>query len=369
MSDPDFIERKSRRRRQILRFREKQQRLKHWIGFAQIADWIACDHGANERRDEALRDQGYLDLLGSVMEGVFDDRWGRTRVIYLDPDGVNLSLWLTKEHLQSWLSEPVVAGIRVVINEVLPRCWVSRAYARVWFERTERPWPVCFDSIADASQSRYDEYFIWKAERRRVERRAQDAADAKKRWISYPEAVHLVLPVLFKPAWVGIASEQEHVILHFGPFHRDWHQYSILFDEREEQIARAERWLLVKGLLEDRGGRRLIQVDRLEAALADEAANAPAPANQATLPPRGTGPASATLPSKRRRGRAPSTFNRVRLAMIADLRSGERDPREMREKEWQTAYNASRDTCRRALATALQEFNATNSDNCSSNDK
>jgi hypothetical protein len=59
----------------------------------------------------------------------------------------------------------------------------------------------------------------------------------------------------------------------------------------------------------------------------------------------------------------------MREAMIADLRSGERDPNQMREKEWPFVYGASRDTCRKALGAANPELRATNSDKRSANDK
>jgi hypothetical protein len=275
MSDPDFVERKRRRRQRLIRFHEKQQRLKHWIGCVEIADWIACDRGANERPDETLREQAYRDLLGSVMEGAFDNRWGRTRVLYLDPDDDEPKLWLTKERLRAWLNGPVVAGTPTVIKQVLPRCWIYRTYARAWFERTGRPWPKCFDPIADPSRSSYLQYFCQETDKRMAEIRARDAADSKKRWITYSESVRFVLPVLFGRDWVGFASDQEHVVLSLGPSHPDWPRYSMLFAEREAQIAGAERWLLVEGLIDERDGRGLVQAERLDKALAKEASNFP----------------------------------------------------------------------------------------------
>jgi len=58
---------------------------------------------------------------------------------------------------------------------------------------------------------------------------------------------------------------------------------------------------------------------------------------------------------KRRRGRIPQTFNRVKQEMARDIQIGARDPRDMLEKEWEKTYGASRDTCRRALAQAVLE--------------
>jgi hypothetical protein len=66
----------------------------------------------------------------------------------------------------------------------------------------------------------------------------------------------------------------------------------------------------------------------------------------------------------RRRGRAPKQFERVKEEMLVGIRSGlaDRDPRQMLQKQWETIYGASRDTCRNALTAALSEIQAGNSD-------
>jgi hypothetical protein len=106
--------------------------------------------------------------------------------------------------------------------------------------------------------------------KRIAERRAQDAADAAVAWMSYPQAIREVLPILFGRDWVKLASEQERAVLEIGKTHRDWPRFSQIHREREEQIARAERWLLIKGLVEERHGDRFVQTTRLQDALADE---------------------------------------------------------------------------------------------------
>jgi hypothetical protein len=108
--------------------------------------------------------------------------------------------------------------------------------------------------------------------------------------------------------------------------------------------------------LQDKGEREEAQ---------DGATNRNSLAERISLLPEGTVQAVATPPkyqdSGRRRGREPVTFNRVKDAMIADLRAvlagdGERDPRKMLQKRWQDDYGASRDTCSRAFAAACEKL-------------
>jgi hypothetical protein len=116
----------------------------------------------------------------------------------------------------------------------------------------------------------YLRYRRRQTQKRIAERRAQDAADAAVEWVSYSQAVHFVLPVLFGKDWAGQSSEQEQVVLKLGLTHPDWNQYSLRQRVREEQIARAERWLLIHGLVEERRGHRRVQTPRLRKALADD---------------------------------------------------------------------------------------------------
>lgn len=115
----------------------------------------------------------------------------------------------------------------------------------------------------------YREYFHRRVRESNEAARAQRAADASVEWLSYPQAVQLVLPVLFSADWAGLATEQEKVVLSLGPAHRDWRRYSELHAEREAQIARAEWSLLVNGLIEeDRHGTRRVRAAALREALA-----------------------------------------------------------------------------------------------------
>jgi hypothetical protein len=128
---------------------------------------------------------------------------------------------------------------------------------------------------AVARKTKYQRFFRHKVAERVAEIRAQQAADAAVEWLSYPEAVRAVLPVLFGDDWVGLATEQERVVLSIGVAHPEWRRYALIDTQREKQIARAERWLLINGVLEhDRLGVYRIRAARLHAALAGEASAA-----------------------------------------------------------------------------------------------
>jgi murein L,D-transpeptidase YcbB/YkuD len=105
--------------------------------------------------------------------------------------------------------------------------------------------------------------------------KAQATANAAIEWIPYPQAVRAVLPFLFGDSWVGLAVEQERVVLKLGPSHPDWQRYNQLHAERELQIGRAERWLAIMGLVDtNRHGTRRVDAKRLQEALEGEARQA-----------------------------------------------------------------------------------------------
>lgn len=110
------------------------------------------------------------------------------------------------------------------------------------------------DNSDNSAETPYSRYFRRQTQKRIAEGRAQDAADAAVEWMSYPQAVHFVLPALFGKDWLGQPSEQEQVVLKLGQAHPDWNQLSLQQRGREGQIARAERWLLIHDLIEERGG-------------------------------------------------------------------------------------------------------------------
>jgi hypothetical protein len=145
-SDQPWLRRKEARTRQILRFRDCQQRRRRWISIADIADWIATERGASDRRDEILRAQGYEDLLKAMLSGEFD-REGRSCILYLtrDPERLRLSV----DRLRNM--RDYYAGTSTVSDEVLPGCCVPRELARRWFLRRDLPWPTRFDPVVAAA--------------------------------------------------------------------------------------------------------------------------------------------------------------------------------------------------------------------------
>ena len=68
----------------------------------------------------------------------------------------------------------------------------------------------------NSEETPYSEHFRRQTQKRIAERRAQDAADATVDWMSYSQAVHFLLPVLFGKDWIGPPSEQEQVVLKLG---------------------------------------------------------------------------------------------------------------------------------------------------------
>ena len=139
MAAHDSRERRGRRTRQILRFRECQLRRRQWIGFWDIADWIASERGSMDRRDNGLRQQAYDDLLKAILAGEFE-RESKSLVLHILPHALPApgSLRLTTERLRAMINSHDIA---MVFEQVLPRSWVPRGLARRWFERRQVPWP------------------------------------------------------------------------------------------------------------------------------------------------------------------------------------------------------------------------------------
>jgi hypothetical protein len=133
------------RTRQILRFRDCQNRRRQWIGFWDIADWIASKRGSTDSRDEGLRQQGYSDLLTAVLASQFK-RGNKSLVLHVLPQtplGPGC-LRLTTDRLRAWID---LHGTGMVSEQILPRCWVPRSLVQRWFERRRMVWPDVFDPV------------------------------------------------------------------------------------------------------------------------------------------------------------------------------------------------------------------------------
>jgi hypothetical protein len=103
------------RTRQILRFRKCQRRQRKWIGFYDVADWIACGRGITDRRDEALRVQGYVDLLDAAIAGDFGEG-GETLILYLASHAELRCFGLRRWQLESQIgdyADPPGEGLRL----------------------------------------------------------------------------------------------------------------------------------------------------------------------------------------------------------------------------------------------------------------
>jgi hypothetical protein len=147
-SHPPSVRSRQARTRQILRFRECQQRRRRWISIVDIADWIATERGASDRRDATLRAQGYDHLLDAMLSGEFDQD-GRSCILHLTPDRGRLRLGV--DRLRKMCD--YYAGTSTVSDQVLPRCWVPRELARRWFRRRDLPWPRRLDPVVAGTVS------------------------------------------------------------------------------------------------------------------------------------------------------------------------------------------------------------------------
>src|SRR5437660_1192049 len=76
--------RRTERLRKVVRVMKRWRRTHEWIGFAQIADWCACQSGSIVP-DESCRRLAYQRLLASLEAGEFE-RDKRSRVRVLNPE-------------------------------------------------------------------------------------------------------------------------------------------------------------------------------------------------------------------------------------------------------------------------------------------
>jgi hypothetical protein len=139
-----------RREHSIVRFAERQNRVRQWLAFREIADWCArATTGASIDNEETARRLAYQRLDQSARNGEFDRnercrgtamKTARSKILYLDtyiagelrtPKRCRLS----KEQIE------LVEDIR----DLGARCWLPRELARQWLGVHGYPWPRHFE--------------------------------------------------------------------------------------------------------------------------------------------------------------------------------------------------------------------------------
>ena len=110
----------ARRAARIARFAAVQRRQRDWISFEEIADWCARE-GHSVFGDESKR-RAALDLLSSdLLAGMFD-LGGRSRVLYLHPEGRWLRMTADRlRQIKEWN-----ADLDEGRSQYLPQCWIRR---------------------------------------------------------------------------------------------------------------------------------------------------------------------------------------------------------------------------------------------------
>jgi hypothetical protein len=128
---------------------------------------------------------------------------------------------------------------------------------------------------------RYEQRFLKYLKQRNAENRARRAAEAATLRLTYPQAVHKAGPALFGTKWIGPPTEHEHVVKQFGAGHPEFEEIARRGRERELQLARTERWLLVNGVVEVVRGAKRVRKAALEAVLREVSSgpDSPAPAS------------------------------------------------------------------------------------------
>jgi hypothetical protein len=106
------------------RFIEEQRRKRDWINFGEIAEWCS-ELGGSVMPDEDARNAAYEKLQEDLLAGFFDDG-GRTRVLFLRPDGIVAKM--TRRRLR-WAME--LYDPELVRSVHLAHCWIpGRMFAR-----------------------------------------------------------------------------------------------------------------------------------------------------------------------------------------------------------------------------------------------
>jgi hypothetical protein len=154
-----------RRRDFINRFAAKQQRIRCWISFVEIADACARTASATSiaQEDEA-RSLAYRRLVESMARGEFEKN-GKSWVLLLYPD-LHASIpphRLAREYLHAMIDAYGLTDFSSasgLVREQLWFCWLPSELCREWFERHLLTWPDEFnprDQALDARPSIHEQ--------------------------------------------------------------------------------------------------------------------------------------------------------------------------------------------------------------------
>jgi hypothetical protein len=123
---------RERREDRIRRFAERQQRLRDWINFAEIAEWCS-ELGGSIVSDEDARTRAYEKLHTDLMAGDFEEA-GKTRVLYLHP-------WTTMAKVTRDRARDFVelAPPETLRSEYWDHCWIPRHIFHRWLAKHNLP--------------------------------------------------------------------------------------------------------------------------------------------------------------------------------------------------------------------------------------
>jgi hypothetical protein len=117
------------RKERIERFTRRQWYARKWISFNEIADWRSQEDQSNLPTTKK-RTQAFEWLAHDLLTGEFD-KGGRTRVLYLHPDGV------IRRMTAKWLRNVINYNydLQYGMSEYLPHCWIPRQSFDRWCEK------------------------------------------------------------------------------------------------------------------------------------------------------------------------------------------------------------------------------------------
>jgi hypothetical protein len=132
------------RHNRMARFAAHQQRVREWICFREIADWVS---ELGIRWEEAPYEAPYTRALHLLLDDILGCKFrenGREQVLYLDPDSGSTKARMKRQLVAAILSDPRAD----VIFDVMEDCWIPRRMFAQWCARHGLPRsPVQFEPI------------------------------------------------------------------------------------------------------------------------------------------------------------------------------------------------------------------------------